>query len=91
MIQLDEEKDDPEMKDVPFMDEMPPSNSVVLSDLYALTTKVGHLAICHGGWGANKQTTFYLEIISEGHFDKHNSKAAVVDKSYLPLSWVGGH
>ena len=43
MIQLDEEKNDPEMKDVPFMDEMPPSNSVVLSDLYALTTKVGHL------------------------------------------------
>ena len=43
MVQLDEEED------TPYMEEVPPSNTVVLSDLYALTTKVSaQLAIWHG-------------------------------------------
>ena len=36
VVQLDQE-------DTPYMEEVPPSNTVVLNDLYALTTKVGHL------------------------------------------------
>lgn len=36
----------PVVQDIPEMDEMPPTNTVVLSDLYALTTKVCLLWLC---------------------------------------------
>ena len=44
MVQVEEEEED-----TPYMEEVPPSNTVVLSDLYALTTKVNaQPAIWHG-------------------------------------------